>query len=177
MSRHRAKEDGPGELGLRRRIVVGIDGTASSIAALDWAGRQAELTGASIDAVMVWRWPTAGIGIVAFPAGYRPEVDASEVLATVVAGACADHPAVEVRTSVVEGEPGSELVRAAQNADLLVLGSRGHGEIAGVLLGSVGQHCATHARCPVVIVHEGDTERKEAGGNLPAAVAASPRRL
>ena len=61
-------------------------------------------------------------------------------------------PEVEVRPRVVEGRAGPVLVAAAEGADLLVVGCRGHGGLAGTLLGSVGQYCAHHAACPVVIM-------------------------
>jgi len=59
---------------------------------------------------------------------------------------------VEIDTLVVEGHPAEVLVEASSHADLLVVASRGHGQFGGMLLGSVSQHCATHAHCPVVIV-------------------------
>ena len=152
------------------RIVVGVDGTTSSVTALDWAAGQAELTGAAVEAVMTWRWPTAGLA--PFPSDFDPAADAEGVLESVVANVRTAHPGVDLRTSVVEGSPGIELVRLSEGADLLVLGSRGHGEIAGLLLGSVGQYCVTQARCPVLIVHPGQRET-----SLPAAVAAKAGRL
>lgn len=57
-----------------------------------------------------------------------------------------------VRTQVAEGNPARVLLSAAAGADLLVVGSRGHGGFTEALLGSVGQHCAHHARCPVVVI-------------------------
>jgi len=62
---------------------------------------------------------------------------------------------VEIERRVVEGRPAAVLVNESQGADLLVVGSRGHGGFAGLLLGSVSQQCAHHAACPVVIVHRG----------------------
>jgi nucleotide-binding universal stress UspA family protein len=97
--------------------------------------------------------------------GYGAYVDLStydlggpmtEVLAKAVAAATAELPvesSVPVTTSVVQGYPARELLRAAEGADLLVVGSRGHGELSGMLLGSVSLHCVTHATCPVVVVH------------------------
>jgi nucleotide-binding universal stress UspA family protein len=66
--------------------------------------------------------------------------------------AAGDLDGVTVETSVSEGEPAAALVEAPANADLLVVGSRGHGELAGILLGSVSEYCAAHADCPVVVV-------------------------
>ena len=64
-------------------------------------------------------------------------------------------PGVEVSAVVTEGDPARVLVAAAKDAHLLVVGSLAHGEIVGILLGSVSEYCTTHARCPVVVVHHG----------------------
>ena len=61
-------------------------------------------------------------------------------------------PAVDVRTSVEEGNPAQVLIERSKEADLIVLGSRGHGGFKGMLLGSVSQHLVAHAECPVVVV-------------------------
>ena len=86
----------------RRRVVVGVDGSESSLAALRWAVRQAELTGAPLEIVSAWEWPV--------------------------------------------------LEALSETADLIVVGSHGHGEFVGVLLGSVSEHCVTHCNCPVVVI-------------------------
>jgi nucleotide-binding universal stress UspA family protein len=66
----------------------------------------------------------------------------------------AAHPGIEVHMTVVEESPSLALVRASQGAALLAVGSRGHGEFVGMLLGSVGQHCATNAHCPVLVLRD-----------------------
>jgi len=84
--------------------------------------------------------------------------DAFIVLSEAIAGMCTVDPDVQVCPRVVEGQAGQVLVAAAEGADLLVVGSRGHGGLAEALLGSVGQYCVHHAPCPVVIMrgkHEG----------------------
>ncbi|MCW2776612.1 MAG: universal stress protein [Frankiales bacterium] len=143
-----------------QRIVVGVDGSAGSDAALAWALRQAWAHGGSVTAVGSWQTPAMN-GM----AGYASYVDMSsydlggptqEVLDKAVAAASADLPlgvTVPVTTRVVSGYPARELLKAAADAELLVVGSRGHGELSGMLLGSVGLHCVTHATCPVVVVH------------------------
>jgi nucleotide-binding universal stress UspA family protein len=140
-----------------RRIVVGVDGFESSKAALRWAIRQAKLTGAVVEAITAWHVP-AGTGWV--PTADMPDYqeDAFSVLAEAVDEMCTLDPDVQVCPRVVEGRAGPVLVDAADGADLLVVGSVGHGGLAGALLGSVGQYCAHSAACPVVIMrgkHEG----------------------
>jgi nucleotide-binding universal stress UspA family protein len=136
------------------RIVAGVDGSASARSVLRWAVRQAELTGGSVDAVIAWHYPAAYGGYGMAPVGVS-EVDfagwAEKTVAEEVAAATADS-AVDVRTQVTEGSPARVLLDAAEGADLLVVGSRGHGGFAEALLGSVGQHCVHHARCPVVVI-------------------------
>jgi nucleotide-binding universal stress UspA family protein len=133
-------------------IVVGVDGSSSSSAALDWAARQAEFTGAHVDVVIAWEWPTVYGSPYAFPTNYDPIADAKRVLDQVIAPAAAAHPKVEFRPSVTEGHPAAVLILASKCADLLVVGSRGYGEFAGMLLGSVSEHCVANAHCPVVVI-------------------------
>ena len=133
------------------RIVVGVDGFESSKAALRWAIHQAKLTGAMVDAVTVWQIP-AGSGLI--PAADLPDYqdDARIILTEAIAEMCTVDSEVEVRPYVTEGRAGPVLVAAAEGADLLVVGCRGHGGLAEALLGSVGQYCVHHAPCPVVIM-------------------------
>ena len=134
-----------------RRIVVGVDGFESSKAALRWAIRQAKLTGAVVEAVTAWHVP-AGSGWVSPTDMPAYQEDARSVLCEAITGMCTVDPQVQVCPRVVEGRAGQVLVDAAQGADLLVVGSRGHGGLAEAMLGSVGQYCVHHAPCPVVIM-------------------------
>lgn len=142
--------------GLSRRIVVGVDGSDQSRAALRWALRQAELTGASLQAVIAWRYPVMAGGYGWAPVSAMDATDFGEVAAKTLAEIVAEEadPASNVRlsTSVVEGFAAQVLLEAAQGAELLVVGSRGHGGFTGALLGSVSQHCAHLSPCPIVIV-------------------------
>jgi nucleotide-binding universal stress UspA family protein len=143
--------------GEQRRIVVGVDGFEPSKAALRWAIRQAKLTGAAVEAVAAWHVPvsTGWIPTADVP-DYRD--DAFAVLAEAIDEMCTIDPDVQVCPRLVEGGAGQVLVDAADGADLLVVGSGGHRGLAEALLGSVGQYCARHASCPVVIMrgkHEG----------------------
>jgi len=142
-----------------RRIVVGVDSSAGSKAALRWAIAQARLTGATVEAVAAWQDPA----MYGYAYGWVPtEFDdtsivtiAEKTLTATVAEVMAhqDHP-VEVTTRLVQGPASQVLPAVAATALLLVVGSRGHGAFAGMLLGSVSQHCVHHAPCPVVVVPE-----------------------
>ena len=136
------------------RIVVGIDGSATSVAALEWAVRQAELTGSTIEAITTWEWPTNYGWAFPFPPEYDPKADAQRMLSDALAPVLAAHPDVPVQSTVIEGHPAPVLVEASRGADLLVVGSRGHGEFVGMLLGSVSEHCVTNAGCPVLVLRD-----------------------
>lgn len=137
-----------------KRIVVGVDGSPSSIKALSWAIRQAELTGAEVEAVTAWSYPS-GYGWAPFGDGAADfEGNAGKLLFEALAEVSGIAPDVMVEPLVVQGHAADVLVRAAEGADLLVVGSRGHGGFAGMLLGSVSQHCVHHARCPVLILRD-----------------------
>ena len=136
------------------RTVVGVDGSAASLAALDWAAGMAESTGAAVVAVATWEWPRGfGQGVM-IPNGYDPAADARTLVNTAVDEARTLHPTVEFVPLVVEGRPADVLVEASRGADLLAVGSRGHGEAAGLFLGSMSEHCATHAHSPVLVFRD-----------------------
>jgi nucleotide-binding universal stress UspA family protein len=139
-----------------RRIVVGIDGSHSSEAALNWALRQADLTGSTIQAVTTWEWPTGGGMGMATPTGFDPKADATKVLSDAIASAEPGHDDVSIESTIVGGPAGMALVEASRGADLLVVGSRGHHELVSVVLGSVSEHCVTHAHSPVLVVRDGE---------------------
>ncbi len=135
------------------RIVVGVDGSDSSKAALAWAVRQAELTGASVDAVAAWQIPaTYGYGYAVTQAIPELEKAAGAMLDEAVKEAAERSPGVTIRPIVVQDNAARALIEASNGAELLVVGSRGHGGFAEALLGSVGQHAVHHAECPVVII-------------------------
>lgn len=138
------------------RIVVGIDGSQSSRAALRWAADQAARTGGSLEIMTAWAWPNSYGWVVPIPEGYDPKADAERLLASAAAEVRQDHPGLETRTSVLQGHPAPALVDASRGAALLVVGSRGLGEFTGMLLGSVSEHCAAHAHCPVLVFRSDD---------------------
>ena len=138
-------------------IVVGVDGSKSSRAALHWAYDEAAHHGASLTAISTWHPPalpmTPPYGTVA-PEGYasQPKRDALDLLQKLIADLEAREPLVDVRTAIEEGNPAEVLIEHSKEADLMVVGSRGHGGFSGMLLGSVSQHLVAHASCPVVVV-------------------------
>ncbi len=138
------------------RIVAGIDGSPSSLSALRWAVKQAGLTGATVDAVITWHYPVSSGGYGWGPMGTGTAFDftenAEKVLAEAIGTVCAPSSNVPVHARVVEGNAAQVLIDASMGADLLVVGSRGHGGFTEALLGSVSQHCVHYARCPVVVV-------------------------
>jgi nucleotide-binding universal stress UspA family protein len=139
-------------MGETEQIVVGVDGSPSSIKALRWAVRQAKLTGAEVKAVTAWSFPV-GYGMVPVgDEGIDFEGDAGKILAEALAEVSGIAPGVAITSSVVEGNAADVLLRETKGADLLVVGSRGHGGFAGILLGSVSQHCVQHAGCPVLVL-------------------------
>ena len=134
------------------RTVVGVDGSRASQDALDWEAGMAEATGSAVMAIATWEWPR-GLGqAVLTPADDDPAgvVDGTAEHRPGVGGRV--HPGVELVPVVVEGRAADVLVEASRGADLLAVGSRGHGEVAGLLVGSVSEHCATHAHSPVLVV-------------------------
>jgi len=137
----------------RHRIVVGVDGAEPSLAALRWAVRQAELTGAPLDIVSAWEWPVSYLGWeTPVPPDYDPADEARRQLDKAVSAVLTPGDAIEVQQSVIEGHPAPVLEALSKSADLIVVGSHGHGEFTGMLLGSVSQHCVTHCHCPVVVI-------------------------
>lgn len=137
-------------------IVVGVDGSKPSLAALRWAVGQAELTGEAVRAVTAWQYPVVAGSIGWGPVMVADDMDMQAIgektLAEAVSEVCGEGSDVRVEQQVVEGYAPDVLVSASASADLLVVGSRGHGTFAEALLGSVSQNCAHHAKCPVVIV-------------------------
>lgn len=147
-------------------VIVGVDGSSESKAALRWAVEQAHLTGQTVKAVMAWRQPMDIFGY-ALPSPIANDIrlDCEKSLGSAVEEASVAHPDVKISSEVVEGLAPLVLLDEAKGADLLVVGSRGHGAFTGMLLGSVSQHCVTHATCPVVVVHPDSGARPDAGAD------------
>jgi nucleotide-binding universal stress UspA family protein len=145
-------------------IVVGVDGSAGAQLALEWALEEAKRRGSDVAAVLAWMLPLSeapGPFLLTVPGPPTPPVEqvrrelgaaaAARLDAALDAGRSAA-PGVEVRRRVIEGAPATVLVDEAAGADMLVVGTRGHGGFAALLLGSVALGCIQHARCPVVVV-------------------------
>ncbi len=143
----------PGAVSLPPRVVVGIDDSPASRAALARAAEHADRLGAALEVVVAY-WPEphwSGLYAVSVPPASETEEHVrarAGAIATEVLG-----PDAQVDLRVVHGVPGEALVQRADGAALLVVGSRGSGRVAGMVLGSVALHCAVHAPCPVVVVH------------------------
>jgi nucleotide-binding universal stress UspA family protein len=156
----------PGNGHQDHRIVVGVDGSRASVQALAWAVRQAVLTGASVEAVTAWHYPVVIGGMPYAPLAVLEESDFSRfaviTLSNAISAAVGQDAPVEITSTVREGNAAQVLLDAADGADLLVVGSRGHGGFAQALLGSVSQHCVHHAQCPVVIIRSKGAESRPA---------------
>ncbi len=143
------------------RIVVGVDGSPPSLAALRWALAEAGLRGATVEAAHVWDYPFVAYtpAIMPTPAFVRSDLEAEaraeldQAVEEALAGQSGEGP--PVKRLVVEGGAAQRLVERAMGAELLVVGHRGRGGFVDLLLGSVAMQCSTHASCPVVVVREG----------------------
>ncbi|MEX2103247.1 MAG: universal stress protein [Gaiellaceae bacterium] len=145
------------------KIVVGVDGSPGAAEALRWALAEAHVREAKLHIVHAWMVPL----VIALPeplvVGLTPPGPSVEEVYERLRGAAKDvldssvraareEPGIQVEGELIEGRAAQELLEAARDADLLVVGTRGRGGFAGLLLGSVSQQCAHHAPCPLVIV-------------------------
>ncbi|HWD62918.1 MAG TPA: universal stress protein [Humibacter sp.] len=133
------------------RIVVGVDGSDPSLDALRQAAKYAPLLGATIEAVITWSYPVS-VGPYVMGDGPSFEDLAKDTLEHSLEDAFGDDIPAGLSTAVAFGHPAQVLIEHSEGAELLVLGSRGRGGFAGLLLGSVSSECASHAKCPVLIV-------------------------
>jgi nucleotide-binding universal stress UspA family protein len=136
-------------------VVVGVDGSASSLAAVEAAAREARLRGAGLRVVHAFLWPLMRVPLGPSPLG-PPEGGlrnmADQLVAEAVERARAVAPEVDVSHAVVTGEPLTVLEAQSRAAELVVVGSRGMGGFVGLLVGSTAVHLAAHGRCPVLVV-------------------------
>jgi nucleotide-binding universal stress UspA family protein len=137
-------------------IIVGVDGSASSLRALQQAAELADALHLPLEAVTTWEYSVRYDPYYAAwspDAESRPQVDATRILKSAVDDAFQGEPPLALRTRVVRGRAAHVLTEMSRNARMLVLGSRGRGGFAGLLLGSVSAACAAHAQSPVLIIH------------------------
>ena len=140
----------------RKTIVVGVDGSPGSRKALTWAAAEAAAHDAELVVVNVWEhtlMPPAGS--VSVSERFVPDSSqrTADDLVQVIKDELGDDPPVLVRPEVKQGRPAKVLIEESADADLLVVGKRGHGGFVGLVLGSVSQHVAAYAKCPVTVVH------------------------
>jgi len=144
------------QLALDGGVVVGNDGSASARSALRWAAADATRRGSPLHVVRCWSIPAAPRPSTSQP-GYMPPLAEWEdaVLAELALDAAliADVEGLDAYWHTVHDQPATALTAVSNDADLLVVGSRGHSALREMLLGSVASHLAHHAACPVVIVH------------------------
>jgi nucleotide-binding universal stress UspA family protein len=137
------------------RIVVGVDGSDPSAASLRWAADEARRRAIGLHVVTCWEFPAVAWSLYQVPiSGDGLEQEAREgaekEIENTLGAAARD---LDITVEVIEGPASLRLLEFGNIAEMIVVGSRGHGGFAGLLLGSVSQHLAEHARCPVVIVH------------------------
>jgi nucleotide-binding universal stress UspA family protein len=141
--------------------VVGVDGSAGGDKALRWAVAEAELRGAMLH-IVVGAWYTQIWSVYAPIPAVELTESAAPILSQAVGVARAQWPDVLIREDIVVEPPAKALIEASKDASVLVVGSRGRGGFAGLLLGSVSQQCIVHAACPVVVVPSSRDERPPA---------------
>lgn len=147
---HRTRDRGGMETTPTDRIIVGVDGSASSVEALRYAAPLADALNRPLHVVTTWTAPP----IDPYAAiEWSPEQDAEEILGESIRKAFGGRPPAGLTQRTLLGAPARTLIGLSENCYMLVLGSRGHGGFAGLLLGSVSAACAEHAHCPVLIVH------------------------
>jgi nucleotide-binding universal stress UspA family protein len=141
-----------------KTIVVGVDGSECADKALTWAVGEARLRGDRVRAVHAWEYPVSGAvyGLMTPQLGRDERRDAAKATLDEAVGPLRN--GVPIEEVLVEGSAAKALLRASEDADLLVVGSRGLGGFRRLLLGSVSTQLAHHSRCPVVIVREDETE-------------------
>lgn len=139
-------------------IVVGVDGSEHSLAAIRWAAAEARIRGARLRLVAAWKVSTLMYAAEAFPPPYTVDLEtefrrkAEEMLERASAAVATELEGIEVERWVRNGPAANVLCDASTVADMLVVGSRGLGGFTGLLLGSVSHQCAQQAPCPVTIV-------------------------
>jgi nucleotide-binding universal stress UspA family protein len=160
-----------------RRIVVGVDGSAESVAALRWACREASLRTAEVHAVLALEASCHQVASYAVPSPRHTGGSwgaAREVLRGSVNEAASRYPGISVRTDITEGLAARVLLDQAQDADMLVLGRTAHGPDPYRGAGPVIRACLRSAPCPVVIIGVSETAPADAGQHVPSSWRRTP---
>ncbi|MER5972295.1 universal stress protein [Streptomyces sp. NPDC002055] len=147
---------------MTRGIVAGVDGSPESLAAAEWAGREAALRALPLRIVHAWIWQDGGTPIVQDKEAQGRSAHA--VLREAETHVATTNPNVQVTAELVSDTAVAALLSEAERANMLVLGSRGHGAIAGFLLGSYGQQVIAASACPVVSVRAPEKDSGETPG-------------
>jgi nucleotide-binding universal stress UspA family protein len=134
------------------RIVVGVDGSPGSALALSWAARIARTEHAGIDVVAAWEFPV-NLGWTTLPADFSPKQEIRRAARAAVEEAFGTDLPPDLRVITHEGNAANVLIERSSTALMIIVGSRGHGALMGLLLGSVSARVAEHAKCPVLVVH------------------------
>jgi nucleotide-binding universal stress UspA family protein len=153
-----------------RRIVVGVDGSAESVAALRWACREASLRAAEVHAVLALESACHQVASYAVPAPRQSNGSwgaAREVLRRSVSEAASTHPGVSVHTEITEGLAARVLIEHAHEADMLVLGRTAHGPDPYRGAGPVIRACLRAAPCPVVVIGPAVAAEPDPGDRVP----------
>ncbi|MFF9852523.1 universal stress protein [Streptomyces litmocidini] len=144
---------------MSREIVVGVDGSPESLAAADWAAREALHRGLPLRLAHAWRWEPLDLPLVQDPDVQQRTAYA--VLHEAEATIAARHPGLALTAELLPDVPVPALLGTEDRAEMLVIGSRGHGAVAGFLLGSYGQQIIAASARPVVAVRSRDGEQAE----------------
>lgn len=134
-------------------VIVGVDGSESSVAALRYAAELAPKLGLRVRALAVWNYPAFIYGGYYPQMDWTPEDDAERIVARAGEEVFGGEPPEWFATRTRQGRPAEALIDESKHAEMIVVGSRGHGGFAGLLLGSVSAAVAEHAHCPVLVVH------------------------
>jgi nucleotide-binding universal stress UspA family protein len=137
-------------------IIVGVDGSPESNNALRWAVEEAKLRGAQLKAVHCWLYPVGiGIDVYTLPSEEAMEKSAASALDVAIDAALEGVDGVPpIERVIVNGSPGHVLAMMSDDAELVVVGTRGRGGFTGLLMGSAANQVAHHAKCPAVLIHK-----------------------
>ena len=134
-------------------MIVGVDGSNSSIAALRYAAGLAPRLDLRVRALAVWNYPSFVYGGYYPELDWTPEDDAGRIVRRTAEEVFGEGTPEWFATRTRRGRPAEVLIDESSHAEMIVVGSRGHGGFAGLLLGSVSAAVAEHAHCPVLVVH------------------------